>query len=85
MKLTPLIDFNTFTPFGSFEDEGTESTTISARLFSQWNDRLSTEVRYSRADVQDNQGPVGGGEAQSSNPTPRIALRVENDGNEGSL
>ncbi|NNU15424.1 hypothetical protein HK107_03670 [Parvularcula sp. ZS-1/3] len=75
--------FNTFTPFGSFEDEGTESTTISARLFSQWNDRLSTEVRYSRADVQDNQGPVAGGEAQSANPTPRIALRVENDGNEG--
>lgn len=63
-----------FTFLGSFEDEGTNSETYSARLFSQWTDNFSTEIRASRADVSDIQGPVGGGEAQSANPIPRIIV-----------
>ncbi|MEL6359604.1 MAG: TonB-dependent receptor [Pseudomonadota bacterium] len=64
----------------TFEDEGNEIEQYSARLFSQWTDRLSTEVRASRIDNQDLQGPVGGGEAQSSNPIPIFRI-TENDGN----
>jgi len=63
-----------FTFFNSFESEGTKSETYSARLFSQWSENFSTEIRASRADVQDLQGPVGGGEAQSANPIPRIIV-----------
>lgn len=58
----------------TFEEEGTKSETYSARLFSQWTDNFSTELRASRADVDDIQGPVGGGEAQSGNPIPRIIV-----------
>ena len=43
------------------------------RLFSNWTDNLSTEVRYSRLEVQDIQGPAGGGEAQDDNK-PRIIV-----------
>lgn len=63
-----------FSFYNSFEDEGTKSNTYSARLFSNWTDNFSTEIRFSRADVQDVQGPVGGGEAQSDNPIPRIIV-----------
>ncbi len=70
---------------GTFEEEGTESQTFSARLFSQWTDNLSTEVRASRAIIDDIQGPVGGGEAQSGNPIPRIIVGVENNGDIGSV
>lgn len=63
-----------FTFLNSFEDEGTNSETYSARLFSQWNENFTTEFRASRADVADIQGPVGGGEAQSGNPIPRIIV-----------
>lgn len=63
-----------FTFFNSFETEGTKSETYSARLFSQWTENFSTEIRASRADVRDLQGPVGGGEAQSGNPIPRIIV-----------
>ncbi|MDZ7628718.1 MAG: TonB-dependent receptor [Parvularculaceae bacterium] len=63
-----------FTFFNSFESEGTKSETYSARLFSQWSENFSTEIRASRADVLDLQGPVGGGEAQSGNPVPRIIV-----------
>jgi len=60
--------------FNSFENEGSDIDRYSARLFSNWTDNFSTEVRYSRADISDNQGPVGGGEAQSANPIPRIII-----------
>ncbi|OZA93151.1 MAG: hypothetical protein B7X57_05920, partial [Erythrobacter sp. 34-65-8] len=62
----------------TFRISGTESNYYSARLFSQWNDRLSTELRYSRADIQDLQDPIGGGEAQSANPIPRIIVGIDN-------
>lgn len=60
--------------FNSFENEGSNIDRYSARLFSNWTDNFSTEVRISRADIVDNQGPVGGGEAQSGNPIPRIII-----------
>lgn len=76
---------NVLTGFNSFEDEGTDSDYYSLRLYSTWSDVFSTELRVSRADVQDIQGPVGGGEAQSANPIPRIVVGVENDGEAGSI
>ncbi len=82
-------DLNTsnFTGLNTFEVEGTESDYYSARLYSNWTDNFSTEVRLSRSDVQDIQGPVGGGEAQSDNPIPRIIVGVINpaNGNIGSV
>jgi len=60
--------------FNSFENEGSDIDRYSARLFSNWTDNFSTEIRYSRAEISDNQGPVGGGEAQDANPIPRIII-----------
>ena len=68
------------TGFNSFEDEGTISDYYSARLYSEWSDTISTELRLSRAEVGDVQGPVGFGEAQSDNPTPRLVVGVMPDG-----
>ena len=64
------------TGLNTFNDSGTKSNYYSARLYSQWNDTLSTELRFSRSEVQDLQGPVGGGEAQSDNPIPRIIVGI---------
>ena len=66
--------------FNSFEDEGTVSDYFSVRLYSDWTDTISTELRVSRAEVGDVQGPVGFGEAQSDNPTPRLVVGVAPDG-----
>lgn len=63
-----------FAFFNNFEEEGTKSETYSARLFSQWTDNFSTELRASRADVEDIQGPVSGNEAQTGMGTPRIVV-----------
>ncbi|NCP14743.1 MAG: TonB-dependent receptor [Sphingomonadales bacterium] len=60
----------------SFEDEGTISDYYSVRLYSDWSDSVSTELRLSRAEVGDVQGPFGGGEAQSDNPIVRLAVGV---------
>ncbi len=64
------------TGLNSFEDEGTVSDYYSVRLYSDWTDRISTELRLSRAEVGDKQGPFGFGEAQSDNPTVRLAVGV---------
>ncbi len=61
----------------TFYLSGTESNYYSGRLYSQWTDNFSTEVRYSHTEVQDLQDPVGGGEAQDANPIPRIIVGVE--------
>ncbi len=73
------------TGLNSFEQEGTISDYYSARLFSDWAENLSTEIRLSRADVGDVQGPVGGGEAQSDSPIPRIVVGVEGPSDSGLL
>jgi len=57
---------------------GTDSKYVSARLYSNWTDRFSTELRYAHSDVQDIQDPFGGGEAQSGNPIPRIIVGIDN-------
>jgi outer membrane receptor protein involved in Fe transport len=62
----------------TFYLSGTESNYYSGRLYSDWTDNFSTELRYSRSEVQDLQDPFGGGEAQSGNPIPRIFVGVAN-------
>lgn len=65
---------------------GTKSDYYSGRLFSQWSDQFSTELRYSRSEIQDLQDPIGGGEAQSGNPIPRIIVGIDNaTGIDGSV
>ncbi len=72
--------FGGFTLSDNFELQGTDQKSWSVRLFSTWTDKFSTEVRASQVDVQDLQGPVGGGEAQDDN-IPRIQILNE-DGDE---
>ncbi|MCB2085004.1 MAG: TonB-dependent receptor [Sphingomonadaceae bacterium] len=79
------VGSNVFTGLNSFEDEGTQSDYYSVRLYSDWSDNFSTEIRASRAIVQDVQGPVGGGEAQDANPMPRFVVGVSNNGENGSI
>jgi outer membrane receptor protein involved in Fe transport len=62
----------------TFYLSGTKSNYYTGRLYSDWNDHLSTELRYSHAKIQDLQDPVGGGEAQSANPIPRIVVGLDN-------
>lgn len=64
----------------TFYLSGTNSNYYSARLYSQWTDNLSTELRYSRSDVTDVQDPIGGGEAQSGSPIYRIIVGIDNPG-----
>ena len=70
-------DINTgrglFTFSDNFQNRGSVSNTYRFRLQSDWSDNFSTEVRYSKSTVADDQGPLGGGEAQSEN-FPRIAI-----------
>lgn len=58
----------------NFHARGSDSETIGLRLYSDWTDRLSTEIRYSSQDVTDLQNPFGGGEQQDEVPRPRIAI-----------
>lgn len=63
-----------FTFRDNFQDRGSISDTYSFRLFSNWTDNFSTEVRASRNSISDIQSPTLGGEAQDANPVPRIAI-----------
>ncbi|MEG3179565.1 TonB-dependent receptor [Sphingomonas sp. LT1P40] len=62
----------------TFYLSGTVSNYYSGRLYSQWTDALSTELRYSRSEIVDRQDPIGGGEAQSASPIPRIIVAIDN-------
>jgi hypothetical protein len=73
------------TGLNTFYLSGTESNYYSGRLYSQWTDTFSTELRYSRSEIQDLQDPVGGGEAQDADPIPRIIVGVTNGGVNGQL
>jgi carboxypeptidase family protein len=64
------------TGLNSFEDEGTISDYYSLRVYSNWSEDFSTELRVSRSDLTDVQGPVGGGEAQDANPITRLSVGV---------
>lgn len=71
--------------FGNtFQTQGTVSRSYSARLFSNWTNNFSTEIRASRSDVQDIQNPLGGFEAQGSNPVPRVVIGITADGTNGT-
>lgn len=63
-----------FAFFNNFEISGSQIETYSARLFSDWSDNFSTEIRVSRLDNHDRQSPVGGGEAQDASPVIRIIV-----------
>lgn len=88
---TRADDFSTsstngrITGLNTFYLSGTESNYYSGRLYSQWTDNFSTELRYSRSEIQDLQDPVGGGEAQDETPIPRIIVGVTNNGANGQL
>ena len=62
----------------TFYFSGTNSQYYSGRLYSNWTDKLSTELRYSRSEIRDIQDPVGGGEAQDSDPIVRLIVGVDN-------
>jgi hypothetical protein len=66
------------TGLNTFYVSGTDSKYYSGRLYSNWTDNFSTELRYAHADIQDLQDPFGGGEAQSGNPIPRIIVGIDN-------
>ncbi|WP_298307881.1 TonB-dependent receptor [uncultured Erythrobacter sp.] len=74
-----------FGGLNSFEDEGTTSDTYSFQWYADWSDTVSTELRLSRAEVTDVQGPLGFGEAQSDDPTVRLVVGVEGPGDNGTL
>ena len=63
-----------FTFSDNFHNRGSDSETFGLRFYSNWSNQLSTEVRWSTQEVTDLQNPVGGGEAQSGNPIPRIMI-----------
>lgn len=63
-----------FTFSDNFHFRGSDSETYALRLYSDWTDRLSTEIRYSTQEVIDKQDPLGGGEQQTTTPKPRIAI-----------
>ena len=67
-----------FSGFNSFENEGTVSDYYSAQIYSNWSDTVSTELRISRADVTDVQGPIGFDEADGANPVPRLIVGAAN-------
>lgn len=67
------------TGLNTFYTSGTKSDYYSGRLYSQWSDEFSTELRYSRSKITDRQDPIGGGEAQTDNPIPRIIVGVESE------
>lgn len=69
---------NTAVGRNTFYLSGTESNYYSGRLYSQWSDKFSTEVRFSRSEVQDLQDPIGGGEAQLGSPLVRIVVGIDN-------
>jgi len=77
-------DFSTsnavVTGANNFLNSGTNSKYYSARLYSNWTDKFSTELKYAHSKILDVQDPIGGGEAQSSNPIVRFVVGVDNPG-----
>lgn len=76
-------NLTTVTGYNSFIASGSKSNYYSGRLFSNWSDNFSTEIGYSRSEIQDVQSPVGGGEAQDPNPITRIVVGTQNGTSQG--
>jgi len=70
--------FDGFTFSDNFNVNGTVQDSYALRLFSNWTDRFSTEIRFSSLDVTDQQDPLGGGEAQDDNK-PRLMVWEDGD------
>lgn len=75
LEVEPDLFGVSFQFLNSFENSGSSNDRYSARLFSEWSDTVSTEIRVSRTDNTDVQNPVGGGEAQDTVPIPRIIIQ----------
>ncbi len=67
----------------NFQNSGSTADYASVRLYSTWSDTFATELRYSRSEITDIQGPVGGGEAQDGNPLPRFVIGTQNGSSQG--
>ncbi len=67
-----------FSGINSFEDEGTISDYYSAQIYSTWSDSVTTELRFSRSEVADQQGPFGFDDALGANPVPRLIVGTNN-------
>ncbi len=80
-------DFNAtqITGRNTFQNSGSKADYGSVRLYSQWSDVFSTELRYARSEITDTQGPIGGGEAFEENPIPRIIVGVSNGSSQGTF
>lgn len=76
-QLSDSLGSTVATGLGNYRIEGTRSDYYAARLFSQWNDKFSTEIRISRADVSDKQDALFG-EATTGNPIPNFRIGVTN-------
>ncbi len=74
---------NTVTGYNNFYESGSKSNYYSGRLYSNWSDAFSTELGYSRSEIEDIQSPIGGGEAQDANPVPRIVVGTSNGASQG--
>ncbi len=85
INVTPDVASNNLTGLNSYNNQGTLSDYYSVRLFSEWSDNFSTEIRASRSDITDRQGPFGFGEAQDANPTVRLEVTVPGPGATGTL
>ena len=85
INVTPDTGSNNLTGINSYNNQGTLSDYYSVRLFSNWSDNFSTEIRASRSDISDRQGPFGFGEAQDVNPAVRLAVGVTGPGANGIL
>ncbi|WP_374763525.1 TonB-dependent receptor [Yunchengibacter salinarum] len=66
--------FEDFAFQNNFAIRGSKVDIFSARLFSDWTDNFSTEIRYSRSENRDQQDPFGGGERVDENPVPRLIV-----------
>lgn len=64
----------------TFRESGARVDSYSARLFSQWTDNFSTEIRASRLDNEDLQNPLNGGELQDSFSFPQFLVATTPDG-----
>ena len=63
-----------FTFADNFQNVGSNSDAYRVALFSDWTENFSTEIRASRIEIEDIQNPLFGGEQQSDNPVPRVAI-----------
>ncbi len=85
VNVTSDTGSNNLTGLNSYNAQGTLSDYYSGRIYSQWSDNFSTELRVSRSDITDRQGPFGFNEAQDAEPTVRLVVGVTGPSENGIL